>query len=215
MQTDIEVERWLGEHGFGEETRVTARQVLEARGVTHPGKVRMSAEKEPRALEVLRARFALHCQSRDCIAFAQASGREPTLAETRLACERCGGSENARAAKELLETGLRRLVVVGGTPATREALERLLGHRLELRLVDGTHRRATDRARADLEWADRVLLWGATELHHKVSKQYADITATRHKVVHVPRRGIAQLLAGAVESMRRRAAQAELARRAG
>lgn len=90
---------------------------------------------------------------------------------------------------------MRRLVVVGGTPATREELARLLGAQIELRLVDGTVHRPIERAKADLEWADKVLLWGATELHHKVSKQYADVTAMKHKVVHVPRRGIAQLLA--------------------
>ncbi len=204
MYTDIDVEAWLGEQGFGEAARKVARAALEAAGVTRPGTPRMSVDQGPVALRVLRTRFALSCQAKDCIAFARASGREPTYVLNRQSCERCGGSENARAAKEVLEAGLRRLVVVGGTPATREALERLLGERLELRLVDGTHRRAPDRARADLEWADRVLLWGATELHHKVSKQYADIAATRHKVVHVPRRGIAQLLAGAVESVRRR-----------
>ncbi len=82
----------------------------------------------------------------------------------------------------------------------------MLGKAIELRLVDGTRHRPIDRAKADLDWADRVLLWGATELHHKVSKQYADASATRHKVVHVPRRGVAQLLTGAIESVRRRAA---------
>ena len=61
------------------------------------------------------------------------------------------------------------------------------------------------KVRISLEKADRVLLWGATELHHKVSKQYADVSATKQKIVHIPRRGISQLLAAAVESVRRRA----------
>lgn len=206
MSADVEIEAWLGALGFGATTRGVARAALEAAELTRPGKTRMSVEKSERAAEVLRGHFALHCHAADCIAFAQHSGRQPIASETKQTCERCGGSENARAAKDLTEAGIRRLVVVGGTPATREELERLLGKQIELRLVDGTQHRASDRAKADLEWADRVLLWGATELHHKVSKQYADVTATRHKVVHVPRRGIAQLLAGAVESMRRRAA---------
>jgi hypothetical protein len=111
----------------------------------------------------------------------------------------------SRAAQALTEAGIRKLVVVGGTPATREELERLLAGKVELRLVDGTRHRPIERAKADLEWADRVLLWGATELHHKVSKQYADAPAAKARVVHVPRRGVAQLLSGAVESVRRAA----------
>jgi hypothetical protein len=205
MDADVDIDAWLGTRGFTGTARLAARQALEQRGVTRPGKARMSAEKADAALAVLRSRFAVHCHAAGCIAFARASGRLATPAEMKQACERCGGSENARAAKELTEVGIGRLVVVGGTPATREELQRLLGDHLELRLIDGTQRRASDRARADLEWADRVLLWGATELHHKVSKQYWDVTATRYKVVHVPRRGIAQLLAAAVESLRRRA----------
>ncbi len=206
MITDVEIDGWLGTLGFGAATRGLARAALEEAGLTRAGKMRISVEKTERALAAVRARFALHCHAADCITFAKGSGRQPVLAETKQTCERCGGSENSRAAKELTEVGIRRLVVVGGTPATREELERLLGQHIELRLVDGTQHRPADRAKADLEWADRVLLWGATELHHKVSKQYADVSATKHKVVHVPRRGIAQLLAGAVESMRRRAA---------
>ncbi len=206
MSADLDLDGWLASLGLGAQTKAQAREALEAGGLTRPGKARMSVEKAERARSLLQERFALHCHAADCIGHAKASGRQPLAAETKQACERCGGSENARAAKDLVEVGLRRLVVVGGTPATREELERLLGTQIELRLVDGTQHRASDRAKADLEWADRVLLWGATELHHKVSKQYADVSATKHKVVHVPRRGVAQLLAGAVESMRRRAA---------
>jgi hypothetical protein len=203
MSADIEIDEWLRSLGFGGATRTEARAALVAAGLTREGKTRINLEKRERATQALTQQFARHCHSPECIQFAQRSGRRPIAVELKQACERCGGSENSRAAKELTEAGIRRLVVVGGTPATREELERLLGANIELRLVDGTQHRASDRARADLEWADRVLLWGATELHHKVSKQYADVTATRHKVVHVPRRGIAQLLAGAVESMRR------------
>lgn len=205
MSADVDLEQWLSEQGFGADTRSLGRAALEAAGLTRPGKRRLSVEKTARASEALLSRFALHCHAAECVAWARATGREPLVADTRQACHRCGGSENARAADELWEAGLRRLVVVGGTPATREELERRLGGRVELRLVDGTRHRPIDRAKADLEWADRVLLWGATELHHKVSKQYADASATRHKVVHVPRRGVAQLLGGAVESMRRAA----------
>ena len=206
MSADIDIDTFLQQQGFTTSTKAGGRAALEAASLTRPGKTRLSLEKSERAAATLREVFALHCHTPECTAFARASGRIAAQTDNRQHCHRCGGSENSRAAQELVEAGLHRLVVVGGTPATREELERLLGKTIELRLVDGTRHRPIDRAKADLEWADRVLLWGATELHHKVSKQYADATATRHKVVHVPRRGVAQLLSGAIESVRRRAA---------
>lgn len=206
MSADIDIDTFLGQQGFTTATKTLARAALEVASLTRPGKSRLSLEKADRAAAVLREAFALHCHTPECTAFARATGRTAAQADSKQHCHRCGGSENARAAQELVEAGLHRLVVVGGTPATREELERLLGKAIELRLVDGTRHRPIDRAKADLDWADRVLLWGATELHHKVSKQYADASATRHKVVHVPRRGVAQLLTGAIESVRRRAA---------
>ncbi|MBE2249409.1 MAG: hypothetical protein IAE78_07645 [Myxococcus sp.] len=205
MSADVDIDRWLTTQGFGAEGRGRARAELERHELTRPGKARLSLEKLDRATAVLGARFVLHCHAADCIAWARATGRAPLTTDVKQACQRCGGSENARAAQALTEAGIRKLVVVGGTPATREELERLLGGKVELRLVDGTRHRPIDRAKADLEWADRVLLWGATELHHKVSKQYADAPNAKHRVVHVPRRGVAQLLAGAVESVTRAA----------
>jgi len=69
-------------------------------------------------------------------------------------------------------------------------------------MVDGTERRTGDRARADVEWADLVLVWGASELHHKVSWLYTQVPQPlRHKVVHASRRGIAALLAEAVRHL--------------
>ncbi|MFO0597443.1 MAG: hypothetical protein U0228_19190 [Myxococcaceae bacterium] len=203
MSADVDLAAFLSARGLPPAAHATARTVLIAAGLTREGKTRLSVEKEARAGAALDAALAVHCQSKDCVDAARASQRTPIAASAKEHCFHCGGSENARAARELIATGLKRLVVVGGTPATREELERLLGAHLELRLVDGTLHRPPDRARADLDWCERTLLWGATELHHKVSKQYADVAATKQKVVHVPRRGIAQLLAAAVESVRR------------
>jgi hypothetical protein len=208
MNTDIEIEAFIAGLGFPQSHRAAARAALEEAALTHPGKTRISGDKLERAKAALKTVYALHCQSQECITWAHRSGLTVLVAENKQSCHRCGGSENSRAARELVESGIHRLVVVGGTAATREELERLVGSQIELRLVDGTHHRPPERARADLAWADRVLLWGATELHHKVSKQYSDISATKYKVVHIPRRGISQLLAGAVESMRRRRAAA-------
>jgi hypothetical protein len=207
VSADHDIERWLAENGFGlQQARLSARTALEEAGLTRPGKQRISAQKLPRVRKVLQERFVLHCAEPACSGYAAGTGREAVLCDPKSACERCGGSANARAEAALLESagrhGLRRLVVVGGSPSVREELERSLGADIELRMIDGTERRTQDRARSDLEWADLVLVWGASELHHKVSWLYTQgPPQQRRKVVHVTRRGVAALLAAAVEHL--------------
>ena len=93
--------------------------------------------------------------------------------------------------------------IVGGSPAVREELA-ALEPALELRLVDGTERRTAEKAKADLTWADLILLWGASELHHKVSMLYSNAAPPlKKKVVHVAKRGIAALLSEAVTHLRK------------
>ncbi len=210
MSADVEIEGWLASIGFGPgPARTAARALLEEAQLTRASKTRMSALKLERATGLLGARFSLHCSSPACAESAQRSGRQPLPAATKSLCLHCGGSDNARAARDLVaacaSAGVRHLLVVGGSPSVREELHAALGTALELRTVDGTERRTQERARNDLEWADLVLLWGATELDHKVSTHYAHPPAgQRGKLVHVARRGIAALLTAAVEHLRRR-----------
>jgi hypothetical protein len=210
VSADVEIDAWLAQVGFGlADVRAKGRAALEATGVTRAGKQRLSTEKLGKAQAVLAEKFFLHCATPECVAFAKASGKEAVRCEPKGTCQRCGGSDNQRAVTDLVEActqrGLSKIVIVGGSPAVREELQRLVGSALELRLVDGTKARPIDQAKADLAWGDVVLLWGATELHHKVSNQYQDSAQgpLKRKLVHVPKRGIAQLLAGAVEHVRR------------
>ncbi len=211
MSADVEIDGWLAGLGFGPgPPRLAARAALEQAQLTRAGKARMSTQKLERAAAELHARFSLHCPSPACAEAAGRSGRHPLPAATKAHCPHCGGSDNTRAAQDLLEAcargAVRRVLVVGGSPSVREELHAALGGALELRTVDGTERRTQERARGDLEWADLVLLWGATQLDHKVSAHYAHPPAAqRGKVVHVARRGIAALMAAAVEHLRRRA----------
>lgn len=69
--------------------------------------------------------------------------------------------------------GWRRLCVVGGSPETHAELKRLIRPPLELRLIDGTVSRTRKQAKADLHWADHVVVWGNTQLQHKVSEHYS------------------------------------------
>lgn len=206
MSGDVAIDVWLTERGYGL-SKPKARAALEDAGLTRAGKSRMSDEKLPKAEAALRARFFLHCAGADCVAAAKASGREPMPCDPRSTCERCGGSANKRAAADVLEAfaqaGVKRLVIVGGSPAVREELEQTLGSALQLRMVDGTERRTVDHAKADLAWGDLILLWGASELHHKVSMQYTNLTEHKRKLVRVQTRGVAALLQAAVDHVKR------------
>ena len=96
------------------------------------------------------------------------------------------------------------MVIVGGSPSVREELRDGLGTRLDLRLIDGTERRTLTQARLDLDWADLVLLWGGSELDHRVSRLYTGAPqALRRKLVHTSKRGIAALLESAVAHLSR------------
>ena len=209
MSTDLDIDAWLQEAGYGVNGRQHARAALEEAQLTRQGKHRISADKLPRAKEILSERFYLHCDRPECLQAAQASGREPLPALQRAACARCGGSDNRRAGMEVLEAfqrgGIRKLVVVGGSPSVRGDLASQIGDQVDLRMIDGTVRRTQDQARTDMEWADLVLVWGASELGHKVSLLYTrGVPAQRHKLVTVPRRGVRALLEAAVEYVRRR-----------
>jgi hypothetical protein len=195
---DLVIEEVLDDLGFAGDNARVARAALEEKGLTNARKKRISAAKLPELKNVLRARFMLVCTRAPCRAAAAAAageGRAVLDAARPTACEVCGGSANAaeigKAVAALVEGGLRRIVVVGGSPSTREELRGLIGDRLELRLVSGTERRTSRDSKADLSWADLVVIWGSTELDHKISRLYTG--ASQGRVVTCPRRGIAAL----------------------
>jgi hypothetical protein len=208
MSADRDIGELLRSLGYGlPGSLLRARAELEAQGLTHPKKARISEEKVPRVEAALAARFAVLCPDPEC-ARSAARGREVIPAEPLAACEHCHGSGNRRAFVRLTAAARRRqvrkFVVVGGSPALREELREGQAPEWELRLVDGTERHTLRQAEANLEWADLVLVWGATELDHKVSKLYTDATgAQRKKVLQVARRGVAALLNAASEHLER------------
>lgn len=151
---------------------------LEKAGLSRTTKPGISTAKREAVATLLHERFIAVCGRGDCKAeIAEVNDRRtPVSAATPADCEICRGSSNAKAIEDLItacrKAGLRRLCVVGGSPNTRTELERLIAGRIELRLVDGTSMRSTAQAKADLAWADRVAIWGATQLAHRVSKLY-------------------------------------------
>ena len=209
MSHDVDIDAWLSLEGFDlPEARTRAREALESAGLTRAGKARMSAAKEERARTLLGEQLFKHCVTPACVAAAARSGRVPVRTAHRTACVSCGGSDNRRAEEALLaaceRASVRRLTIVGGSPSVRKELRDALSDHLELRLVDGTERRTLTQARLDLEWADLVLVWGGSELDHRVSTLYTGAApALRRKLVHTSKRGIAALLEAAVVHLSR------------
>lgn len=167
---------------------------LEEAGLSRAAKKAISPDKQDDVAALLADRFIAVCSRGDCQADAPelADGRTLVAAVSSLHCEVCHGSSNARAVDAMIDAltraGMRRLCVVGGSPNTRHVFEELVAGRIELRMVDGTGSRNSAQARADLAWADRVAIWGATMLDHKVSLLYQG----RH-VIQLARRGIREL----------------------
>lgn len=202
--SDVAIPDFLASLGLDDADAARARAALEADGITNPRKTRLSTAKLDRARAAIDARLARVCSS--CAPQADPGGREVAIVPAA-ACTRCGGSRNDRALAELADAcaagGLRRLVVVGGSPDTRRELGTLSGA-LELRLIDGTERRTRAEALRDLDWADLVVIGGASELGHKVSTLYTrERSAT--PVITAPRRGVEAIAGSVLEHLQRRA----------
>jgi hypothetical protein len=197
MGEEIAIDEFLRSLGLQGENAALARGVLEHAGLTNPRKQRMAAAKTGPARNAIDAEIARVC--RRCAADAPAGARVVVIVPAAT-CARCGGSANVRALDDLAvaarAAGLRRLVVVGGSPDVRREFGRLHG-KLELRLVDGTERRSKRDAERDVVWADVIVVAGASELAHRVSDLYTRDAAARGKLVISSRRGV-EAIAGEV-----------------
>lgn len=168
---------------------------LRERGsLTRPGKQAISEEKLSRVRELLAKRFALSCG--DCTAVVRKLRPEAELlvvADER--CEHRGGSDHRGAALRFIAAcqgaRVRRVLIVGGNPTSRQALTRHLEN-LDVQLIDGTGGLSATRARQLMDWADLVLIWGKTQLAHRVSTHFT--SAQDRKVVTAAKRGIGGLL---------------------
>ncbi len=203
MSDAISIERFLEEEGFDRPDSISlARRVLEEAALTRPGKTAIASEKLPRAREALASRLARVCGDEECRRLVGTRREREILIVAATRCEVCGGSNNRRSAAALAAAmrgrGLRRLLVVGGSPGAQQELAGLLGGRgIELRLVnaaEGTHTSRT--ARSGLDWADVIVVWGATPLPHKVSRLYTEgpLRGGRGpRIVRLAKRGVEAL----------------------
>ncbi|MCK6479115.1 MAG: hypothetical protein L6R43_02875 [Planctomycetes bacterium] len=179
---------------------------MQEAGLSNPRKPNINVSKTDAVREALERNFLLVCARGDCKEEAAAvrDGRTVVPASAPRHCAVCGGSANQRAVEEMLRAcqvrGWRRLCVVGGSPNARTALTQLIGRDLDLKLVDGTMSRSKGQADSDLGWADVVIVWGSTQLNHKVSLLYKG-----PNVVQMARRSIQEL----AKSVTRASAQAK------
>ena len=196
----------LTEAGFETDAEQSAaRAALEEAGLTRPGKQSMSDEKIDRVGLVLASRFSFACPA--CIGPITAARPDATvLPVDDDRCDGCGGSDHQVAANRFLDAcrthGVRSVAVVGGTPVTRQALVPLLPG-IALERVDGTGQMNAQKARSIIERSDLVIVWGKTQLDHKVSNLFT-APQDKWKVVVAAKRGAAGLLdAGRVHLERR------------
>lgn len=156
-----------------------ALAILAAEGLTSARKGRIALAKKEKVAEVLARHFFRACSRGDCQARAAAlaGGKTVVAAANRADCNVCGGSAAARALADMKaacrRAGWTRLCIVGGSPNARQEIQRTGADPIEFRLIDGTTARTTNLAKGDLAWADHVVLWGSTQLDHKVSSLYA------------------------------------------
>lgn len=191
----------LAELGFRHPDAYTAaRAALEEAKLTHPGKQNIAAEKLSAVVDLLQSRFVVLCNNPRCLQLASSllhEGRSALPIEQTGDCGMCHGSANQRSAslvrERLARRNFRRIVVVGGSPGTREDLAEQLKGAAELRFVDSNRRRNNQDAENDLAWADVVVIWGNTELDHSTSKLYTKDRTHKH-VLQTGKRGVASLL---------------------
>ncbi len=194
----------LAEMGFTHRrARAAARLALEEAGIAARSEALMAADEAERARQLLSDQFALVCDACHRQQLGN-SDKQRVPSATPAGCQVCGGSDNRRAAvaavKALRAADWNHVVVVGGAPHTRRELQELIGDAIQLRLIDGTHRRTQASAADDLAWADLVVIWSSTQLDHRVSNLY---TAHRDiRVILVARRGAAAILEAIAQAAR-------------
>ena len=209
MSHDVDIEGFLRQEGFhAPAAQERARGVLEAQGLTRAGKRRISAAKLAPARRALSDALVGVCGNPECERLsrpAAGDGREPVrVAPT--ACAVCAGSNNRRAVVALAgclrAQGVDRVLVVGGTPAQHADMEGLLRERgIQLRCVDGARgSHSKSDAAPDLEWAQLLLVWGATPLPHKVSRLYTTDPPSHLRTVKLAKRGVEALCREAIRS---------------
>jgi hypothetical protein len=203
----VSIDDLLRDAGFGAPSaQRAARRALEDAGITRTGKRGIAAYKREKALAVLAKTFVVVCGAA-CRTLAPAT-RHPVIGAGL--CEICQGSNNRRAmlaaARALRDNGVKRVLIVGGRGEQhRQIAAAFRGEGVVAQGVIGTSVSHTQKdAQANMRRAGVMIIRGATELRHAVSKLYASDRPDHLRVIQIGRRGTEALCAAIVESFARR-----------
>ncbi|MCB9833570.1 MAG: hypothetical protein H6807_13960 [Planctomycetes bacterium] len=200
---DIEKGDLLRQLGFASDHELLLAKLEEA-GLTNARKARIAASKTEAVATALAEAFIRVCTRGDCQERGRvvAKGRAVVKATAPSSCDVCSGSAASPALKAMqkacAKVGWTRICVVGGSPNARREIESTEAAPIEFRLVEGTKARTKKAAAADLAWADLVVIWGGTQLDHKVSKLYMGDP----KCSSMAKRSVAELFGHVAEAAR-------------
>ena len=130
-----------------------------------------------------------------CDACATDAGAAVVVPVESVACEVCGGSAIEAAASHLRTRcrakQVRKLLIIGGSPAYHTQLQRALppSSDLELRLMRGDRRLDATRAAQQVAWCDKGFIWAPTILDHAVSTVFSG-----PRISTIPVRGLRRFL---------------------
>ncbi len=165
------------------------------------------------AKRLLGERVRRVCVAAECQAMAEADRAARVPAQPAGTCAYCAGSDNGRAyeamSRACAAARVGRIVVVGGGDDSLAELRRRARDRStpEVVLVEGKRRPDSARARAKVQGADLVVLWGSTIVSHAetdVWKAAAEAAGTPVITVGSGQKGVASLARGITEWVGRR-----------
>jgi len=193
------------------EAQAQGRALLECHALTRAGKQNIAVVKVERARALLASQLRRVCADADCEQLAAARWPEKELVRVAPShCDLCGGSSQRRAvrllAEALQQAGISRVLLLGGTPPQHTTLRDLLADDpVALRMIDGSMRAHSGaEAAQQLVWAQLLVVWASTPLHHKVSVAYTSQASPGLPVLTVARRGVESLCRGIVAQVGRR-----------
>lgn len=188
MSEVVNIAAILTRLGFRDETsQAAARREMESAfpPLTRAGKQNIQSTKVPRVRELLAGR------RRRCVECFDELGSDDAIRVAPVDCDVCGGSRQvcliARSARAARAAGMRRIVLVGGSPASDREVETVLTRAdLEVRVVSADSPVNARRAREAECWADIVLLRCPTEIQHSTTNLFQG----SRKVTRVVTRGL-------------------------
>lgn len=171
----------------------------------------LTGEQVTRLTEGIETRAALHCDHGYCSRTAQKAHSPEIVIPVRDAtfCTVCQGSPTRRAIAEASEvcreSGVRRILVVGGMPASHTEMKKHAPASIEFRLVEGDLDRPRQRVVADLRWCDLAVIWGSTPLGHSLSGSYLRKKSSSGPfILRINRRSVEALCQEIVKHLARR-----------